>query len=105
MYLDEIYKEINGVRAKRKENEQYVREKFYSLVIHGCLRITGIPLCTGSTKFGRERMHCDERRKDLIYRRGKFQSSDAFPGVVFSPYPNILSTLSPPFVRVVSQCF
>lgn len=110
--LDEIYAE-NKWRAARGEKgtDNTVGQKFYSLVIHGCLRITGSSLlCTGQTspaKFVRERMHCDERRKDLIYRRGKFPSSGAFrikrarfscrSCLSLSPSSDILSNLSPSF--------
>lgn len=41
-HLDELHQEINGVlREKGGGHGQYGRGKFYSLVIHGCLRITG----------------------------------------------------------------
>lgn len=105
--LDEIYEEINGALAGGERERWTIRsrEKFYSLVIHGCLRITGslsftpVPLSSD-----RERMHCDERRKDLIYRRAKFRSSRALLSAHIEILPpNILSLpLSLPFVRCLS---
>lgn len=55
-------------------------------------------------KFEAKGMHCDERRKDLIYRRGlSFESSRTLlPGTSSHLPPNILTTLSLPFVSALS---
>lgn len=99
--------------ARRKRDGQYGREKFYSLVIHGCPRITGSLLRTGPTKFGRENALCVTRReKILVIGAVSFQVSGAFPTAW---YPEVfLFALAPkhpsypftiPFVRAVRRCF
>lgn len=71
--------------ARRKRDGQYGREKFYSLVIHGCPRITGSLLRTGPTKFGRENaLYVTRREKILVIGAVSFQSFGRFSYRVIS---------------------
>jgi len=67
--------------TRRKRNGQYGREKFYSLVIHGCPRITGSLLHTGPVKFRSRECTVTRREKILVIGAVSFEVSDAFPTV------------------------
>lgn len=100
--LNQIHGKINNPTTRRKRDGQYGREKFYSLVIHGCPRITFFALVRLNSV---ERMHC-EKRKDLSYRRNEFRSFGCFYHVASRIFPFALVSKHPsnPYVSFCPRC-
>lgn len=95
--------------ARRERHGQYGRRKFYSLVIHGCQRITGSLLLRTVRLSSRPRECTVTRGEKILFIgaaqvpkvRGRFRARripSLFP-------PNILSAPSLPLLHAIRWCF